>query len=120
MYYNSQDIEDFKGWITDHIHVSVSKERTRDMPDGFPCGNYIFAEVDDYRPDDDQPWDPEAWEARNGYLYYALDIDPKTAWLNCYRMARALSRLGGVDVRIRSTGEVVRIELPCITHIYRN
>ena len=117
MLYTVEEIEDFKGWITDHICVSVECDRDPDnMPADFPPGNYVFFEIDDYRPGEDEEWDEDLWDSRKCYLYVSLSSAPRIMWKNGYRIARSLSKHG--KVFIQNILESSLIEIPCTTFIY--
>jgi hypothetical protein len=105
---NAERIRDVSMWITDHITARIEDNRDGSWEEAPRVERLLVLNMDDYRPEDDEKWDVDEWEARQGYI-----CAPATRlfWTLAYRMARVLAKHGKVTVR--EWNETV--ELPVVT-----
>ncbi len=105
---NREDIKDSAMFVAPHITAKIEDNRDGGWEGAPLIERLLVMQVDDYRPADDEKWDVDAWEDRQGYIFAPAT---KEFWKVAYPIARGLAQHGKVTVK--EWGET--IELPCAT-----
>ncbi|HOE18899.1 MAG TPA: hypothetical protein PLX02_14670 [Syntrophorhabdaceae bacterium] len=93
-----------KEFLRDGIFGEVLDNTDRHIEDAPAISNLLALDVNDYVPKENEEWDIERYEEREGHIF-----SPATRglWKIAYRMARVLAREG--KVIIRETGEIINL-----------
>ncbi len=88
-FFTRSDISDFAPMLRDHIFVDVVDNRDGSFDATAPAiPNLLRIQVDDYRPADNEEWDVDKWEARQGTIFAPAT---HAFWRVCWSVARILA-----------------------------
>ena len=99
------EVKDYMGWLRDGIFAEVVDNLRGHLVGAPAISPLLILDVNDYVPTDGEEFDPEAWDARQGYIFAPAT---RENWKICFRMARSLVK-GPVTVTDRDN---MKLELP--------